>query len=711
MVAQTRRPRRLAEAAGCQQLISTGTSPHPSGVLGVGADGKDAFFFTREVLVPEDKNGEAMKIYDAREQGGYFLIPPPPPCAASDECHGAGTQAQAPPQIGSYKGTGGQAQPTSRTCKKGFKLKRGKCVKKKHRKKKEGRGGTTTAPAGEVTADGDADQFAFLALLALAFAAPAQASIVIDQFDTTSSENGAGTHPDLTTTFKLAEPGAQEATKDVVFEAPEGVFGNPNAVSECTAADFAINECSPNSQAGLVTVVAKTDSDPEELLGTAPIFVLVPQEKEGETARLSFVVPKLDIPIAIPVSVRTGSDYGLRFTVKEISQLTPLAETTLTFWGYPADPVHNSKRFPKGVPGSPSNCPGIEGTGCLKEGTEASIPVAPLIDYPTTCTGQPLVTELQVRSYQDPGAWSTAKSQYPPVDGCEKANFNPVLSANLTTGEADSASGLDLTFNVPQPLGRNPTPSQLKKVTVTLPPGVTINPDAADGQSACTDAQANFGTEGPAECPDNAKIGTVSIYSPALNGALVGSMYIGQPKPGEQYRLFEILSGFGLNAKLVGTFRPDPQTGQLTGTFENLPQVPFEEFDLHLFASDRGLIATPTSCAVYSVEADFIPWNVILSPQKSERFLSVTTGPGGQACPGPVRPFQPRLAAGMLDRARGRLLRLPPEAGQRRRHAVPAGRQLQDAAWIHRRSRDRLLLGCRDPNGGAQAGLDEQRSP
>jgi hypothetical protein len=133
-------PGGCGEVAGCQQLISTGTSPHPSGVLGVSADGKDAFFFTREELVPSDKNGEAMKIYDAREEGGYFLIPPPPPCAASDECHGPGTQAQAPPQIGSYKGTGGQAKEGSR-CKKGFKLKRGKCVKKKkkkHRKHKKG---------------------------------------------------------------------------------------------------------------------------------------------------------------------------------------------------------------------------------------------------------------------------------------------------------------------------------------------------------------------------------------------------------------------------------------------------------------------------------------------------------------------------------------------------------------------------------------------
>jgi hypothetical protein len=134
-------------AAGCQQLISTGTSSYPSGLLGVTSDGKDAFFFTRDTLVPNDRNGEAMKIYDAREGGGFFVIPPPPGCAASDECHGPGTRAQAAPQIGSYKGTGGQANQTSnKKCKKGFKRKHGKCVKKhrkhrKHNRTRHGHGG------------------------------------------------------------------------------------------------------------------------------------------------------------------------------------------------------------------------------------------------------------------------------------------------------------------------------------------------------------------------------------------------------------------------------------------------------------------------------------------------------------------------------------------------------------------------------------------
>jgi hypothetical protein len=44
---------------------------------------------------------------------------------------------------------------------------------------------------------------------------------------------------------------------------------------------------------------------------------------------------------------------------------------------------------------------------------QVSIPVKPLIDNPTTCTGGPLITTLEVRSYQDPANVSKAESEYP----------------------------------------------------------------------------------------------------------------------------------------------------------------------------------------------------------------------------------------------------------------------------------------------------------
>lgn len=118
-------------SGGAQQLISSGSSAFPSGMLGASADGVDAFFFTRDVLVGEDKNGQAMKVYDARENGGFFVVPPPPPCAASDECHGPGTKAADPPPIGTFKGSGGQVleETTKPGCRKPKVRRRGKCIK------------------------------------------------------------------------------------------------------------------------------------------------------------------------------------------------------------------------------------------------------------------------------------------------------------------------------------------------------------------------------------------------------------------------------------------------------------------------------------------------------------------------------------------------------------------------------------------------------
>lgn len=119
---------------GTAQLISSGTNRFDSGMLGVTADGRDAFFFTREKLVATDLNGEAMKLYDAREEGGFFEIPQPPPCAASDECHGPSSQAPPPPQLGTFRGTRGQYKPPAAKCKKGFVRRHGKCVRKHGRR-------------------------------------------------------------------------------------------------------------------------------------------------------------------------------------------------------------------------------------------------------------------------------------------------------------------------------------------------------------------------------------------------------------------------------------------------------------------------------------------------------------------------------------------------------------------------------------------------
>ncbi len=87
------------EAAGCQYLLSGGTSSSGSMLLDVSANGNDVFMISRAHLVPQDTN-EQFNVFDARVGG----VSQPVPAA----CSGAGCQG-APPAPPSF------ATPSSET--------------------------------------------------------------------------------------------------------------------------------------------------------------------------------------------------------------------------------------------------------------------------------------------------------------------------------------------------------------------------------------------------------------------------------------------------------------------------------------------------------------------------------------------------------------------------------------------------------------------
>ncbi len=121
------------------QLVSPGNSQFDNTLLSVSRDGTDAYFFSRNSLVPQAGNGELMKIYDARAGGGFLVPAARVPCAASDECHGAGSEPPAPlivNTVGDKTGKGANFKPGPKKCGKGKVRKKGKCVKKKAHKKK-----------------------------------------------------------------------------------------------------------------------------------------------------------------------------------------------------------------------------------------------------------------------------------------------------------------------------------------------------------------------------------------------------------------------------------------------------------------------------------------------------------------------------------------------------------------------------------------------
>ena len=63
----------------------------------------------------------------------------------------------------------------------------------------------------------------------------------------------------------------------------------------------------------------------------------------GVAAEFGYRVKRV-VPIFLDVSVRTGGDYGITVNVRNIPEILAVHGSTVTIWGVPADPSHDSMR-------------------------------------------------------------------------------------------------------------------------------------------------------------------------------------------------------------------------------------------------------------------------------------------------------------------------------------------------------------------------------
>ena len=482
----------------------------------------------------------------------------------------------------------------------------------------------------------------FLTLVGTAHAADERG---ITAFSVTPSSTQAGGHPDVAVHFAwFNEFGVGTEARVVTTHFPEGFIGNPHVPPACTAAEFSLEACPVDSQIGIVEVFRGEIFSPLYNMETKP-------DQAGLTAT---IIPFAAVGVYFELSARTDGDYGLDSTSVPLLHVG-LDDTTFHLWGVPADPKHDYQRFSSPLEGV-GGCYTPE-TGC-QPGTafqsptfaEPSVPPAPFLQSPTTCD-VPLTASGDLEYYG--GFTVHAEAAYPAATGCQQLGFSPTLSVSATTTQADAASGLDIDLQVPQAQSPYaPTASELRTSRITLPVGFSLNPNAADGKVACSDADTAIGTLGSATCPEFAKVGTVEVLSTALPGPIFGALYLGQPKSGERYRVILAADGFATHVKLVGTLDVDPQTGQLTTVFDQ-PQTPLQEVKLHIFGSERGLLATPTQCGTYAVQSEFIPWDSALPTYQSTSPLTIDSGPGGAPCPDHPRPFHPSFQAGTRNNTAG----------------------------------------------------------
>ena len=459
-----------------------------------------------------------------------------------------------------------------------------------------------------------------------------KAQVLKPSLDPNDQVSQAGAHPFVgVTSFTFNTNGFGmpiENVKDIRVDLPPGLISNPQATPRCTD----ISSCPAETQIGTEELTAVVTLLPVTV--TVPIYNM--QAAADQVSDFAFAVPFLAPRTDIIGGVRDTTDSGLFFTISNVANLAPLGgvvTSKLTFWGVPSDAAHDAQRGQSCVP------------ACTGGGTTVERTNTPFLSLPTACAGVQTTT-LKVDSYQ--GSTDTAESKTPQgATGCPDLPFDPSISVTPGTTQADEPTSAAVTLHVPQSSDAGTlATAHLKDAVVTLPEGMTINPGAANGLAACEDAQFAKGTHDPITCPDASKIGTVNIATPVLPGPLTGTIYLGKPLPDDPYRLFVEAHGFGLTIRLAGSVAPNPQTGRLTATFTNTPQVPFTDFTLTFNGGPAATLATPLACGTATTTSQLIPYSGQPAATPTSSFTVDADGAGG-ACP--PTPFNLGFAAGTQD--------------------------------------------------------------
>lgn len=405
-----------------------------------------------------------------------------------------------------------------------------------------------------------------------------------------------------------------QGVKDVRVDLPEGLNVDPQAVPQCPKATFESNQAAcAASQVGISEVTSELLGLP---VGPLPFPVYNLDPPTGVPALFGFTVGLPGIPVAtvyLVADVAWNSDYHEGFTISDVPNTLPLLENRLVF-------------------------DGTKGGSFLTLGSQ--------------CNGAS-TTGLKVDSHENPGTFLSYLTTPPAaINECGSVPFNPALTASAGGAPTDSPMPAVVSLTVPQRL-QPQNSSTLRTAHVTLPRGLGLNPAAAEGLEACTDAQFGKGTKNPVACPAKSQIGTVSIQTPVLPAnSLPGKVFLGQqlsrvPTSGNEYRIFVDAESprYGLSVRLLGNVSADPATGQLTATFSEAPQVAFSSFSLQFNGGNRGPLTSPPICASSAV-SQILPWSG-RPPASPSVTMTLTQAPGGGACAKTMaeRPFAPGFDA------------------------------------------------------------------
>jgi hypothetical protein len=559
---------------------------------------------------------------------------------------------------------------------------------------------TATVAGGGAPAFTDTDQVSFGEPPA-AFG-PIPGSFEADLFDRAypdgSRARQAGDHPfeqrvnfDLTDESRISPLDGTRETLSTAFARtvevtlPRGQIGNPEALPKCDPTVFAAQGATPNS----------TACPPSTQVGYLNIPMVIGGGRNGRGCCISntnilltrVALYNVDPPKGTPVDLAFNAggvvighiyatldpaqNYAVKSITPNISSGVDVRGTEVTLWGVPADPAHDKFRYY-----SKQQAGGIV-LGAPWGGT----PIKPFWTNPMDCAFDNGGDKIRIDSYRHPEEFSSVQEDPHAlnVSGCDdpRFHFEPDVALQPTSKAAGGPTGLDVHLEVPQ---RNDEVDEaqklyaengfvkgistppMKKVVVTFPRGMTVSPSAAQGLGSCSPDQIALGTNEPVTCPDSSQYGKLTLHTPLLpiDEQPEGFVYIAKQNDNPFHNFLSLYLVIqqpdrGILVKIAGRADLDPQTGQITTTFDDLPQLPVSDMEMNLKGGLRAGLVNPQTCGRKTIEATFYSWLDPGTPQTVDSHYEVTQNPDGSPCRQSLadRPFDPDLSGGTANNRAG----------------------------------------------------------
>jgi hypothetical protein len=453
--------------------------------------------------------------------------------------------------------------------------------------------------------------------------------------------------------------------RNLAFKLPPGMLGNVNGIAQCSDTDFStiftgnFNGCSDASAIGVATVAITEPNNIGTGTRRVPVFNMVPAP--GEPAQFGFEVER--VQVILKTEVLTGENYAVAVSTNDTSQLAQVLSAQVTLWGEPGDESHDASR------GWGCLVP-WRGSGSCVAPSASERPTIPFLRLPTSCEPLKMTAEgvswptaaapagLPLRQPEPPAGESEFLAE---LQGCGSLPFSPSIEISSEASSTNTPSGISVDVKVPQASSlqlHSLAEADVRSTTVTLPEGMLLNPAAADGLLACSEVQIALHSPTPAACPNESKVGVVHISSPFLPKqrdvagepfeTIDGAVYLAAQEAnpfGSLLALYIVAESplSHVRVKLAGEVKLDPNTGQISSTFTDTPQLPFEDFKLQFFGGPRASLSTPASCGQHTTSATFGSWSGASVPSSST--FSTSSGPEGGPCTDP-QPLTPSFNAG-----------------------------------------------------------------